>query len=525
MSESSSNRPNILFITSDQQHWDTLGVSNPKIKTPNLDRLCREGMRFNRAYAPNPTCSPTRASIITGQYPSMHGCWSLGTKLFEDRPTVGEQFNAAGYATHLIGKAHLQPLASEPGMESLECQPTLRDLDFWRDFTGPWYGFQRIEIARNHANEAHAGQHYAIWMEEQGFTEWRDYFDAPPQEDIEPKHNPRGTKEGYGDKEPASWPLPEQYHYTTWTAERTMANIEQAVQDGKPFFTWASFHDPHPPYTVSEPWASMYDPDDMPIGELVDGELDHMPPPHQWTQEPGDVCGPKFKQLQQTFGNHGYHSHLHTEQYMRKNMAVYYGMISFMDQQIGRILDKLDELGVAENTIVVFTTDHGHFLGQHGLIAKGPFHYEDVIRLPFIVRWPGRVAADSESDAIQSLVDIAPTFLAAAGMEAPGFMQGVDQTAVWTGEAERARDHAIVEMRHQPDLLYVKTYVNERYKLTLYRGQPDWGELFDLQEDPDELHSRFDDDAYAGVRAQLMQEWHDAEMAREPTPMPRIAGA
>jgi uncharacterized sulfatase len=210
---------------------------------------------------------------------------------------------------------------------------------------------------------------------------------------------------------------------------------------------------------------------------------------------------------------------------MRKNMAVYYGMISFMDQQIGRILDKLDELGVAENTIVVFTTDHGHFLGQHGLIAKGPFHYEDVIRLPFIVRWPGRVAADSESDAIQSLVDIAPTFLAACGMEAPGFMQGVDQTAVWTGEADKARDHAIVEMRHQPDVLYVKSYINERYKLTLYRGQPDWGELFDLQQDPDELHSRFYDDDYAGVRAQLMQEWHDAEMARESTPMPRIAGA
>lgn len=123
----SQSKPNILLITSDQQHWKTLGVLNPKIQTPALDRLCREGTRFNRAYCPNPTCTPTRASIITGMYPSQHGAWSLGTKLDETVPTLGAALQSAGYATTLIGKAHFQPLASAPDQTSIECQPLLRD--------------------------------------------------------------------------------------------------------------------------------------------------------------------------------------------------------------------------------------------------------------------------------------------------------------------------------------------------------------------------------------------------------------
>src|SRR6185437_14682641 len=128
--------PNILLITSDQQHHSMLGVTNPKLRTPALDRLCAEGTRFNRAYCPNPTCSPTRASLITGMDPSEHGCWSLGCKLPEDVPTVGGDLIAAGYDTTLIGKAHFQPVRSDPvrGVSSIECAPYLRDLDFWRSF-------------------------------------------------------------------------------------------------------------------------------------------------------------------------------------------------------------------------------------------------------------------------------------------------------------------------------------------------------------------------------------------------------
>ncbi|HEY3332137.1 MAG TPA: sulfatase-like hydrolase/transferase [Capsulimonadaceae bacterium] len=499
---------NILLITSDQQHYDTLGTLNTRIKTPNLDRLTREGTRFNRAYTASPVCSPSRSTIITGLYPSSHGCWNLGCKLPEDVPTVGQHLHAMGYQTTLIGKAHFQPLASTPDCESLECQPLLRDLEFWRDFHGPWYGFDHIELARNHTDEAHVGQHYALWMEEKGLANWRDYFEPWPPRPGEPVRRHR-------------WDLPPEFHYTTWTAERSMAAIEQSVSSDTPFFVWASFHDPHPSYLVPEPWASMYDPNEMQLGTLEAGEFDAMPPHYAMTQ----TDEPDFSAYREN-GHwlHGFHSHKFDADELRKDMAIYYGMISFMDEQIGRILDKLDELGIAENTLIVFTTDHGHFLGQHGLMAKGAFHYEDLLRVPFLVRCPGMVPAGQSSDALQSLVDLAPTFLDAAGARIPRNMQGVSQLGVWRGIQPTARDNVIAEFRHQPTTLHLRTYVDDRWKMTIYHGQ-DYGELFDLQSDPEERHNLWDDANHQADRTRVMHRFLNAELQREPMVSPQVAGA
>ena len=178
--EGLSDRTNILLITSDQQHWDTLSCQGSEVNTPNLDRLAARGTLYQRAYCPNPTCTPTRASIITGKYPSQHGAYSLGTKLLESEHTVGEDFMAAGYRTAIVGKAHFQPLHGTDEFPSLEAYPILQDLDFWRSFDDPFYGFEHVELARNHTDEAHVGQHYAIWMEEKGLTNWKDYFRPPP---------------------------------------------------------------------------------------------------------------------------------------------------------------------------------------------------------------------------------------------------------------------------------------------------------------------------------------------------------
>jgi len=501
-------RPNILLITSDQQHWNTLGVTNDQIRTPHLDRLVREGMHLERAYCNNPTCSPSRSTIITGLYPSWHHCWALGTKLPEDVPTVGEIFQQHGYHTSLIGKAHFQPLASTAEQSSLECQPKLRDLEFWRNFHGPWYGFAHVEVARNHADESHVGQHYAIWMEKNGLKDWRRYFAPWPPTADAPKREHR-------------WDLPEEFHYSAWTAERTIADIERATSEGKPFFTWASFQDPHPPYLVPEPWASMYRPEDMRPGTLLPDELDRMPPCFRATQDDA----PDFAAWQETpHPNHGLHSQKHDVNQLRANMAVYYGMVSLMDQQIGRILAALDRLGIAENTLVVFTTDHGHFLGEHGLIAKGPFHYEPMVRIPMAVRFPGRVPAGSTSRSLQALIDLPETFLSAAGIDVPGHMQGVSQFDVWCGHAKRAREQVIVENRHQPAKLHLRSYIDDRYKLTIHRDQP-YGELFDLVEDPEERHNRWDDAGYADVKAALLHRCLNAELQREPTRHSRIAVA
>ena len=505
-----STRPNILFITSDQHHASCLGTVNDRIQTPALDRLCREGVRFDRAYCTNPTCTPCRSSMITGLYPSQHQAWSLGTKLFEDVPVVGDLFQHAGYATALIGKAHFQPLASQPGMESLECQPTLRDLDFWRGFHGPWYGFEHVEVARNHAWESHAGQHYGIWMAEHGLANWRDHFaDWPHSKENVAKF--RGMRH---------WDLPEEFHYTHWTAERSIAHMERAATADRPFLTWASFHDPHPPYSVPEPWASMYDPADMEPGVLTPGEHDRNPPHFAMTQEQH----PKFREMfWEDHGIHGGHSHLRDREELKKDMAIYYGMVSFMDREIGRMLDALDRLGVADNTLVVFTTDHGHFLGQHGLTAKAIHHYEDLIRIPWIVRWPGRVPAGRTSDAIQNCVDLSPTFLAAAGLPVPGHMTGLDQTAAWCG-GDPARAWSITENHHTRTNFHMHTYVDARHKITVYRKFP-YGELFDLEADPGETNNLWDDPASVGLKAQLLHEFHQARMQCEPLRMPRIAGA
>ncbi|PYI50779.1 sulfatase family protein [Paenibacillus flagellatus] len=502
-----AKKPNIVLITSDQQHWNTIGAFNPEISTPSLDRLVREGTTFTRAYCPNPTCTPSRSSIVTGTYPSRHGAWALGTKLPEGTRTLGDELQEEGYRTALIGKAHFQQLRSSETYPSIESEPLLHDLSYWKErFEGPFYGFQHVEMLRNHAHEHLVGQHYALWMDEQGF-DWRAHF-AEPTGTL-----PYATEH--------RWSLPEKYHYNAWIAERTNAYMERCRDEGEPFFVWASFPDPHPPYLVPEPWDAMYDPDALTQPALTPGEHEANPPHFGMTQLPN----PDFAAYQETgLGVHGLHSHLIPEAKQRRNMAVYYGMVSMLDRYVGRILDKLDALGLTDETIVVFTTDHGHLFGQHGLQFKGAFHYEDLLKLPFLVRYPGVVPAGAVSAAMQSLVDLAPTLLGFAGRPAPRGMTGVDQRLVWAGRQSAARDHIVCEHRNEPTAMHVRTYVDARYKLTVYYHRT-YGELFDLAADPGEIRNAWDDPDYRGIKSELLLKFLWAELGKEPMPMPRLSHA
>nr|WP_309099015.1 sulfatase-like hydrolase/transferase [Fredinandcohnia onubensis] len=501
-------KPNILLITSDQQHFDTIGAFNSEIQTPNLDRLVKEGITFQRAYCPNPTCTPSRASILTGMYPSQHGAWTLGTKLLEDRHTIGEYLQENNYRTALIGKAHLQPTKTTDEYESVESYPLLADLEYWKSFDEEFYGFEHVELARNHTNEHLVGQHYALWMEEKGCENWRDYF-LSPTGNMDPKIKYK-------------WDIPEEYHYDTWIAERTNALLEDYVKNGENFFLWSSFFDPHPPYLVPEPWDTMYDPEQLTIPKGEEGEHQQNPPHFQMTQE----LNPDFSSYMETgFGIHGYHTHRDVDEENHKKLtATYYGMISMMDKYIGKILHKLDELNIADNTIIVFTSDHGHFFGQHGLQYKGGFHYEDLIKVPFIVRYPGKIPAGVVSNALQSLVDLTPTFMDFAGLKIPSEMTGVSQKEVWKGNQSSARDHIICEFRHEPTTIHQKTYVDERYKLTVYYNQT-YGELFDLQEDPNEYNNLWNHPDYATLKMELLLKYIWAELGKEPLSMPRISHA
>ncbi|MFP4375454.1 MAG: sulfatase-like hydrolase/transferase [Spirochaetales bacterium] len=512
---------NVLFITTDQQHYMAMGYRNSEVKTPNLDRLVKEGTSFHRAYTPNPTCTPTRSSWLTGQYPSQHGAWSLGTKLLEDRKTIGSYLREGGVTSALVGKAHFQPLLATDEYPSLESYPTLHDLDFWREKRGDFYGFDRIELARNHTDEGHVGQHYAIWMEERGLSNWRDYF--LPNAGAQKVAGDPLTESTHTKREPGqAWEIPVEYHYNAWIAERTNAFMTEYASEGKRFFLWASFFDPHPTYMVPEPYASMYDPAKVTVPEHVPGEFDDKPPYFKKALEEN----PDFSDLAESGGNHvhGSGSHLRTHEEKAKNIAMMYGMMTMLDDYIGKILDQLDELGLANDTLVCFTTDHGDFWGQHGLVAKAIHHYEDLIKVPLVVRQPGVVPEGVISDSLQSTLDVVPTFLAQLDLPVPREMTGVDESAVWTGSQASIRDHVIVENQHQPTTMNMRTLVTDRYKLTVHYNQS-YGELYDLQEDPGEIVNLWDHEEKQPLKCELLLKFMHGEMAKTPLPMPRIAPA
>jgi len=503
---------NILWITSDQQHWMAMGYNDSTISTPNLDRLARKGVVFNRAYCPNPTCTPTRASLITGQMPSQHGAYVLGTKLPESARTIGQELIDNGYETALIGKAHFQPLEGTSEFPSLEAYPILQDMDFWEEFNGPYYGFNHVELTRNHGDEAHVGQHYVLWMEAKLIAEgkdpetWKKWFSAPT---------------GTAEKQYGEWNLPEEYHMNTWIAERTNAMMEEYAAGDKPFFLWASFFDPHPPYIVSGKWATMYDPDKMNIPNKVEGELDDMPEIYRMTQIKGADYS-KFKDSDKWSAGLNYHSL--PEETRRKDMAIYYGQISMMDHYIGKILDKVEELGIENKTVIAFTTDHGHLFGQHGLTKKGPFMYEDLVKVPMIVSCPSIMPQDIRNNSLQSLVDFAPTFLILAGVDVPNCMTGTDQSEVWKGAQEGLRDFVIVENHQQPYSLYQKQLVTERYKITVYMNY-EYGELFDLKNDPNELVNLWDSTEHQELKLEMIRKLIQAEMKNEPLLVERTGAA
>lgn len=514
---------NVLFISTDQQHWSAMGCMNPEVKTPNLDKLAKRGVTFSRAYTVNPTCTPTRASWITGLYPSQHGAYALGTKLMEDVPTVGEVFQRHDYRTALIGKAHFQPTKSNAEYSSLESFPILHDVEFWRKFNGPFYGFQHVELARNHTDEWLVGQHYALWLEEKGCKNWRRYFLPTPKDRVheEIREFPRSNREPLSPGQ-GVWDIPEELHYNSWIAERTNRLMEEFCRNGDNFFLWASFFDPHRQYMVPEPYAGMYDPKEVTVPEHREGEFDDKPPYFKLSQEER----PDFSAFQEPDGNaiHGAGSHLRSREVKARNIAIMYGMMTMLDKYIGKIIDKLEDLGLAADTLVCFTTDHGDFWGQHGLVAKAIHHYEDILRVPLVVSMPGTIPEDIVSDSLQSTVDLPETFLSIAGIPVPRNMTGVDEKAVWMGETDNIRNHVIVENQHQPTMMNMRTYINHRYKMTVHYNH-EYGELYDLEKDPGEYKNLWDEPEHQNLKRDILLKFVHGEMAKAPIPMPRISGA
>ena len=493
------SRPNFLLISADQQRGDCLGVEGRRIKTPHLDRLAAEGTRFAAAITPNAVCQPARASILTGLLPLTHGVHDNGIDL---DPATGEKGFAgalaeAGYDTAFFGKAHFSTYHTFEATGTPES--LISSADYGPQWHGPYMGFAHVEMMLLGHNwfppeVPPRGQHYERWF----------HADGRGAERI------RAYRRNAGDTKGAAqtWhsELPVAWHNSTWTADRA---IERLRQDrAAPFCTWVSFPDPHHPFDCPEPWSRLHDPAEVDLPPRRRRTFEGRPWWHErvLTAEP---VGPKWNaELRKRFSR----IEEQTDEQLREIIANTYGQIALIDHNVGRILLALEEADLARNTVVVYFSDHGDWLGDHGLVLKGPMHYEGLLRVPLIVRGPGVPAGVVVGDPV-STVDLAPTILDYSGVEPLlGTRHGDSLRPLIEGDA--ARDYALNEWELLPGrtgvALSLRTVRTRTHKLTVDR-RSGAGELYDLASDPEEETNLFDAPEAAGVRREL-----ESLLARRP---------
>lgn len=487
-------RPNVIVITTDQQRKDSLGCYGADfIQTPNLDRLASEGAVLERAYCANPVCMPSRASIFSGRQTSRHGLWMNGVHLPENEVLVSHRLAALGYDTKYIGKIHLQTYGCSLE-ESLESRQDWEKR--YPEFRGPYCGFQNIEICMGHTKGGISG-HYGAWVKSQVSAEdFTRYEDAQRIGDY------------WFGCSAFDWDLPIELHNSVWTATRAIDYLENR-DPSKPFLLALGFQDPHHTHCVPRDYMDRVDPEAVHLPDFVEGELDDKPP-HFTEMRTGPFSGFDFRKV--------------SDSDARLGRAYYYSLVKLIDNEMGRVLEALDRLELSENTLIVFTTDHGELLGDHGMWMKGPFHYESLVNIPLILRWPKGIPAGGRETSVVSQVDLAPTILSAVGEAIPVELDGVDVLPLLRGETDQVREGAIIEYADDAKDMCLKTVVTQDRKLTWYQDKP-YGELYDLKKDPHERVNYWDHPDYAGDKAQLMALLLSHMIPLEPRPPMTGAGA
>lgn len=515
-------RPNFLMIMTDQHRADYLGCTgHPILKTPNIDSIARNGVTFDRFYVANPVCMPNRSTLVTGRMPSLHGVRNNGIPLSLDNNTFVDLMRHEGYRTGLMGKSHLQNMTANPPLATRRHEPRgdafaearrperqadgaydqerpwtwENDPDF--QMTTPFYGFEDVSLTTMHSDEV--GGAYIAWMQSRG---------GDPATMVGPDNS---LPHDY--VAPQGWrtAVPEELYPTTYVAEETVNWLDAyaASDTDRPFFLTASFPDPHHPFTPPGKYWDMYDPADFDLPESFHQTSNHAPPTLQWMWEnraPG-----KSKR------DRGQVAYAVTEREARESMALTCGMIALIDGAVGAILARLEALGLADNTIVIFTADHGDFLGDHRLMLKSPLHYQGLVRVPFLWADPAAANAGKTTAAIAGTVDIAQTMLGRAGITPYNGIQGRDLAA----EIETLEDHgpgeALIEDDQQrpimgfDDSFRVHSLITDRWRLSIY-ANGGHGELYDLKNDPHELNNVYDDPAHAGERAEMLERLVRAEI-------------
>jgi arylsulfatase A-like enzyme len=482
---------NVLLITSDQQRGDCFGFEGRPVKTPHLDDMARTGTRFSACITPNLVCQPSRASILTGLLPLTHGVYDNGVDL---DPAVGEagfagQLARAGYRTGFIGKAHFATSHTFAPTGTPECRLSMAR--YGPDWHGPYMGFGYVELVVEGHNwwpplEPPSGQHYDRWYhaDGRGAERTRRYWTRLPPDAGAPQTWHSG--------------LPPAWHNSTWVGDRTIEFVRRHAD--RPFCVWASFPDPHHPFDAPEPWSRLHDPEDVDLPRYRRLDLERRPWWHRASLEGTPDIAPELREIRESFSR----IPPQPDHLLRALIANYFGMISLIDHNVGRILIALRDLGLAERTLVVFTTDHGDWLGDHGLILKGPMAYEGLPRVGCIVAGAGVPAGRVVADPVSTL-DLGATFLDYAGVPADGARHGRSLRRLIEGTGD-TRDFAASEWDLTASRcgvpLRLRTVRTRRHKLTLELDSGA-GELYDLGGDPHELDNRFDDPGAAAVRKEL----------------------
>jgi arylsulfatase A-like enzyme len=494
-------RPNVLLVMSDQQRGDCFGFEGRKVRTPHLDLLARQGTRFSACITPNVVCMPARCSVLTGLLPLTHGSSDNGIDLDE---ATGERGFAgtlarAGYDTRFIGKAHFSSNHSYGNRPSGRCENIPSSHRFPEPWSGPYMGFERVELMQLGHNywlpeRAPGGLHYERWYHGDGLGDLKDELYStrlPPATRAAQTHHSA---------------LPVAWHNSSWVGDRTVEYLRErgrARRGGsdEPFCAWVSFADPHHPFDAPAPWCWMHRPEDVDLPPHRQRDLDRRPWWHRAALENTPGGTPQSRKVREEYSRIAPQD----DTQLRELIANYYGMISLVDHNLGRMLAALHDEGLADDTLVIYTSDHGEWLGDHGLLLKGPMFYEGLLRVGLLARGAG-VPAGKVVDEPVSTLDLAATFGDYAGVPIEAARHSRSLRPLIEGDA--TRDHALSEWRLGParcgvalDLRCVRT---RDAKLTLELGSGD-GELYDLRNDPGECENRFSDPAFRGLRDELMQ--------------------
>lgn len=478
---SHQRQPNILWYCTDQQRFDTIrSLGNAEINTPNIDRMKQGGTAFKQAYAQSPICTPSRASFLTGRYPATTHVHRNGNAYFPPAEVLTPRlFKDAGYSCGLIGKLHLASAAG--GVEGRTDDGY--DVFEWSHHPMP---------PDNPENNA-----YHRWLvEDKGESpEWL-YANS---------------------KSFCCAGVPAEFHQTTWATDRAIEYID--ARQEKPWFLSMNVFDPHPPFDPPQSYLDRYDPETLTPPLFRPSDIERQSRFADVSQQSTSAVDPDGE-LQPGEGTENTATIPPSSFNGRKIKAAYYAMIELIDTEFGRLVDHLESIGELDNTIIVFHSDHGELLGDHGLLYKGCRFFEGLVHVPLLFYWKGHFEQNLESDALVELVDIAPTLLEAAGLQVPGFMQGQSLLGILDGsKSPHGHKNIVVSefndalgSNENPKPTHATMTHDGRYKTIVYHGL-DLGEIFDLEEDPGEFVNLWDEESCSDLKLRLLHRHLDAVMA------------